>query len=615
VRTVSLNRALTLTLLSAIAAASLCACNEDKNNNSGLTSTYDGRSLSVIGSIRPKADPNMVAKIRQEEQESREKLIAAQQAAERAAAAKLQQQNAMANPANRDLPEVDQNPISGIANAFGFGGGNQENSIQNSPMMNSAPPPPATATYGGYGGAAGLIPPPPVVSLSTQASPAYPAVPDGYSGYPGGYGYPPPAAPYPYMQPPTAHLPGSMFSNRDQAPTIRGDDDEPKRKSIVVITPTGMEARSNYKQRDDLRLLVKAAFANSPQRELHEPKVASALAMADVKLPGSSSKGNISLSQRDIDNLINTPRVDEKAMPAVRKIEGDLTQAYYRYLYSFNRYTLTQQQVAARKQEVDVADSNSEKQRAAADLSSTETDADSAKDDLHSAQNDLASIAGVQAARTVIQKVTGVAPSMDSLAVDNPAPQGGGRRDSGLLGSMRSVFSKGNDKVAKANDDNDKAEKRERREKPEKHNKADKKGKDRHSKTDNAPEVASADEDEQPAQTASSAPAPSPAAAAGGSNSGISFELKNIQTTPRKSVLKVAIRNNTDDSLSIDPDNISVAEGDHKLADAAFRSDFDSTLVEPNHEVSGTITIFGRPWNDRLTVSLSDGGKKVTLHR
>jgi hypothetical protein len=107
------------------------------------------------------------------------------------------------------------------------------------------------------------------------------------------------------------------------------------------------------------------------------------------------------------------------------------------------------------------------------------------------------------------------------------------------------------------------------------------------------------------------APTPAPAAATGG----IAFELKNVQTTPRKSVLKVSIKNNGGESFSFDPDGVSVIEGDHKLADAAVRAEFDTTAVSPNSEVTGTITIFGRPWNDKLTVSLSEGGRTIQLHR
>jgi len=46
-----------------------------------------------------------------------------------------------------------------------------------------------------------------------------------------------------------------------------------------------------------------------------------------------------------------------------------------------------------------------------------------------------------------------------------------------------------------------------------------------------------------------------------------------------------------------------------------MRADFETTLVQPSQEVQGTITIFGRPWNDRLTVSLSDGTRNLQMHR
>ena len=39
------------------------------------------------------------------------------------------------------------------------------------------------------------------------------------------------------------------------------------------------------------------------------------------------------------------------------------------------------------------------------------------------------------------------------------------------------------------------------------------------------------------------------------------------------------------------------------------------TIVQPKQEVTGTVTIFGLPWNDRLSVSLSDGGRTILLHR
>jgi len=56
-------------------------------------------------------------------------------------------------------------------------------------------------------------------------------------------------------------------------------------------------------------------------------------------------------------------------------------------------------------------------------------------------------------------------------------------------------------------------------------------------------------------------------------------------------------------------------ENNQKLAEAAMRADFDTTLVQPNQEVKGTITIFGRPWNDKMTVSLSEGGKFLQMRR
>jgi hypothetical protein len=75
------------------------------------------------------------------------------------------------------------------------------------------------------------------------------------------------------------------------------------------------------------------------------------------------------------------------------------------------------------------------------------------------------------------------------------------------------------------------------------------------------------------------------------------------------------VRNNGGDSISVDADNVSVAEGDKKLADASVLTQFDQTLVAPNGEITGTITIFGRPWNDKLTVSLSEGGRTINLRR
>lgn len=611
----------------AFASLTLSACNEEKLNSDGsLSSEGGGRSLSVLGSIRPKADPHVLEKIRAEEAEARrkaEEAIAAQ-------AQSQQQQNAAADPANRDLPAVDQTPISassnpmdGIANAFGFGNNNQPQQPSGmgmgmgNPAMSipSVPtPPPQAASYGGYPsmGGGGMIPPPPAVTLSTQAAYSPPIDPN-YAQYMqgGGYGYGQPAYPQPYAAPPgPAHPAGSMFSNGGSNSAASAPAEEPKKKpSVVLITPTGMEARSPYKQRDELKVLVKGAFASASPPELRDPKISLVLAKTDVGLPAEATRGNISLTQRQIDNLFKTPPIDRRIMPSIKKVETDVAQAYFRYLYAFNKYTLTQQQVAARKQEMEVADSNSERQRAAADLSAAQNDAEGSKDDLRAAQTDLAAVAGAQAARSVITKVSGVTPSLESLAVASDSDSSA-TAQGGLIGSVQNAFGAlnfwnkgrgGKEAEPVAAAPPEKAQKA-----PKQKDQKDKK-KGGKGESGAATQIAiTPDVQESAPEPVKPTPAPS---------TGISFELKNVQTTPRKSVLKVAVRNNREESFNLDPDVISVLEGDHKLAEAAVRAEFDSTLVGPNQEVTGTITIFGRPWNDKLSVSLSEGGRTIQLHR
>ncbi len=123
-----------------------------------------------------------------------------------------------------------------------------------------------------------------------------------------------------------------------------------------------------------------------------------------------------------------------------------------------------------------------------------------------------------------------------------------------------------------------------------------------------APQVASAP------QGASASPADQ-AAVAQTPPSGVSVELKGVNITARKSTLSVVIKNSGQGDFSFNADDFSVAENNRKLSDAAMRADFDTTLVQPNQEVKGTITIFGRPWSDRLTVSLSDGSRVVQMRR
>jgi hypothetical protein len=621
-------------LIAAIVASfALTGCREDQQNADGsLSSDSGGRQMSVIGSLRPKADPNVLEKIHEEDEQKRkaaEAALAQQQQA-------LQQQNQAADPANRDLPAVDQNPISGIANALGFNTGAQPGT---SPSMNPnasmnagiptmstgsiAPPPPQTAMYGGYPsvGGAGMIPPPPAVSLTTAASPYQPPVDPNYQAYMnagaygGGYYQQPPPQYQPQAMMP-AHPAGSMFSNGGGNTSSAPPPEERKRPVMALITPTGMDARSPYKQRDDLKVLVKGAFSSTRYAELRDPKVAAILTRTDVGLPAEGTKGNLSVSPRQMASLFKNPVLDKRVWPAVGKLEQDVAQSYYRYLYAYNKYALTQQQVAARKQEMDMADSGSEKQRAAADLSTAQNDAEAAKEDLRAAQSDLASASGPQAARSVITKVSGVAPSIESLAVADEPQQ---TEQGGFMGTMSNAIGALNfwNKGKKEGDGQQVAsspvqeKSKPVKDKENKENKKDKKDKKK-GKGDGggSAQVAAnspADDSESIAER------PTPAAAA--PSAGISFELKNVQTTPRKSVLKVSVRNNGGESFNLDPDVISVLEGDKRLAEASVLAQFDSTLVAPNAEVTGTITIFGRPWNDKLTVSLSDGGKSVQLRR
>ncbi len=611
----------------------LCACNEQNDGNtSGMV---NGRSLNVMGSIRPKADPAMIEKIRQEE--------AARALAEQRQAAEAQNSGQSADPSSRNLPDVNTQPISGapgpVAGVDNTGNSSSTGVSTNikisDPMasMQSAPtmpmPQPQAASYaGGYGApssSAGLIPPPPAVTLSTQAAPIPPY--GGGDPYGNPYGNPyanPYANPYmnPYMQQQQqqqaqpAHPQGSMFASGGKSqPDNASADDQPKSRkpAMVVITPTGMEARSPYKQRDDLRLLFKGALSASPSRDLHEEKAAQALSKIDVGLPTESTRGNISLSPRQIDNLFKMPPLDKKLVPAIKKIQSELVQSYYRYLYAYNKFSLTQQQVAARKQEADVADSAAEKQRAASDLAQAQSDADASKDDLHAAQLDLAAVSGAPSARSIISRVSNIAPSLESLAQAEPSDSPSAKKEKessggfGFLGSMTSAFnmfgkSKPKESAQAAPDETKIARTQSDNGKDKKKGKKDK-------KAASAPkEIARAT---QAQDTASAQPDAAPAQATGS----IAFELKNVTTTPRKSILKVSIRNSGADSFNFDPEVVSVAEGDHKLAEAAVRTEFDTTTVPPNQEVTGTITIFGRPWNDRLSVSLSEGGRTIQLHR
>jgi hypothetical protein len=296
-------------------------------------------------------------------------------------------------------------------------------------------------------------------------------------------------------------------------------------------------------------------------------------------------------------------------------------QGYYRYLYSYNKFSLAQQTVAARKQEADVAQTNSEAQRAAADQAEAQTDQEAAKDDMRAAQAELAQLVGPTAASSIIRRVSGVTPALDSLTqtAEQPseASKGGGgvKNPLSLFAHHKKEKAQGDETAQNSENASDEraaqSDKSEKADKAEatKVAKADKKDK----KKVRADQHGKDKDDLSPAPDAvASKDAPADAAKEAGD---ISFQLKEVNVTPRKSILTVAIHNAGSNSFSFSPDVISISDGNHKLSDAAVRADFDQTLVQPNQEVKGTITIFGRPWNDRLAVVLSDGGKNIQMRR
>lgn len=600
------------------------------------SATVSQPGAGILGSLRPKTDPAVVERMRIEEQARLEKQKALEAAAQRA------DNQVSADGMGRVLPKVSMDPIAPpaeeVANTNGpiFTPANQSAaapipvptgaSSMGAPSAmtcggSSVPPPPPA---GGVGG--GLVPPPPAVTLSTQANIGMPAgMPmDPAAMYANPY-MNPYAIPYPMqgmpnmqaMVPPApqvalARPSGSPFAT---GPRSSSDDDEgaapeKKRANFVPITPTGMEARSAYKQRDDLKALWNGVLkGNAMSLLMKDEKFASQLGQVDIGLPAETTKGSFSISQRQVDAVFKNSSLDKRILQPVRKVQSDLVQAYYRYLYSYNKYALAQQTVAARKQEAEVASSDSERQRAAADQSQAQSDVDSAKDDMRSAQSELSMIAGPQAAKFIISKVSGVAPTNDALA--SGGESSGDAKSGNSGGGMFGLFhfgggGGGNDKKKAAPAQVETkvasvpAENKKEKETKKKGKKDSSASKEKTADLSPAPEASES--------TASSEPVPL-------APNGISFELKNVNVTARKSILTVSIRNGGANSFSFSPDVISISEGNHKLSEAAVRADFDQTMVQPNSEVKGTITIFGRPWNDRLAVSLSEGGKTIQMSR
>lgn len=598
--------------------------------------TVSQPGAGILGSLRPKTDPAVVERMRIEEQARQEKQKALEAAAQRA------DNQVNADGMGRVLPKVSMDPIAPpaeeVANANGpifspanssssspipvpTGGGGSSASGAPTMTYGGAPPPPPG---GGVGG--GLVPPPPAVTLSTQANIGG-AMPAGMPMDPSAmYANPymnPYAIPYPQMQMPQmqgfvppapqvalARPSGSPFAT---GPRSSSDDDEggvqeKRRANFVPITPTGMEARSSYKQRDDLKALWNGVLkSNSMSLLMKDDKFAQQLGQVDIGLPAETTKGSFSISQRQVDAVFKNAALDKRILQPVRKVQSDMVQAYYRYLYSYNKYALAQQTVAARKQEAEVASSQSEQQRAAADQSQAQADAESAKDDMKSAQTELSMIAGPQAAKYIISKVSGVTPTSEALASgggDSSSNAKSGNSGGGMFGMFHFGGGGGNEKKKEAPAAETKVASAPAENKKEKESK-------KKNKKDSASKEKSADLSPAPEATESTASSEPVPLAPGG----ISFELKNVNVTARKSILTVCIKNGGANNFSFSPDVISISEGNHKLSEAAVRADFDQTMVQPNQEVKGTITIFGRPWNERLAVSLSEGGKTIQMSR
>jgi hypothetical protein len=625
--------------------------------NSGPGGNVQGQG--ILSSFRPKADPTMVERLRQEDAAKMQQAALAQQ--------QMNQQMNEMDGTGRILPKVSMEPIAPPAEEVASAGAGMSVTAADSgaytPSTSGAVPQssgasaPATASYGGYNSpqvpappstgslGGGLVPPPPAVTLSTAAQTTVASAPQGDPGnpYANPYGNPyanPYGNPYanPYMNPYGIPYPQQAQPQGDGAPqrpalfgsgksrprSEEGEDDSRSQEkakkfaNFVPITPTGMEARSPYKQRDDLRVLWKGAITSSQLGgwSAKDPNIAAALQRIDVGLPGEVTKGSFSVGQRQVDAVFKPVFVDKRIQGQLRKTQSEMVQSYYRYLYSYNRFALAQQTVAARKQEVEVASTHSEQQRAAADLSQAQSEADSSKEDMRSAQLELSAVSGAAAARAIIQKVSGVAPSIESLAQAAPAPEAAPQGGFNVLGFLGFNKKKSDEqpppqespKAAKAD-----AKSQEKAEKTAKTKDKQPKEKTVAKAKKGGKEVAQGDL--EPAPVKGEPQSAGEKAEAPAASEGISFELKGKNISARKSVLNVSIRNTSDNAFSFSPEDISVQEGNQKLSEAAMRAEFDSTSIAPNGEVKGTITIFGRPWNDRLTISLSDGQRSIHMKR
>ena len=634
-------------------AALLTGCGLNADDGGGQTTATRG----VLGALRPGADPAVVKQLTLEERMRA-------QAQQQQNNGQANNQDSFLNGLSRVLPRVSTDPIAPPAEQVAAGSttssAEEGAAIVESANAAGSQPSPSVATYGAsyYGGSVpppppgalgiGMVPPPSAlpVSLSTQVQ--------TYSGNMADANYNPYINQYlnpygiPVQQQAAApqERPAGLFGNGRSSSAATDDGASSGNRQVVFnpITPSGMESRSQFKQRDDLRVLWKGAISQSSYLGAlaNDPKAVSQLNRVQVGLPSESTRGNFSVGSRQIDAIFKSGGMDKHIAPAVRKAQTELVQSYYRYIYTYNKFCFAQQTAAARKQEVELANSPAEQQRATADLSQAQNEVEGAKDDMRSAQVELAQASSPSAARAVIGKVSGVSPSLDSLiaaeARSNKSSSGKVAMFGSMFNPLGSFFKMGHSKPepkkeangesnseyaapenATASADLDKSSEQEQ---PGK-GKSKKKGK----LADPAPiksKLKVVEADTMPDLTPAPKEEPKATVEAPGRQSStshlldcasVSFMLKGVNVSPRKSVLTVAIKNAGNDAFNFSPDLISVAEGSRRLSEATTRADFDTTMVQPNEEVKGTITIFGRPWSDKLTVCLSEGGKAIQMRR
>jgi len=167
---------------------------------------------------------------------------------------------------------------------------------------------------------------------------------------------------------------------RRRASLSSSDDDDDsersRRANFVPITPTGMESRSAYKQKDDLKVLWKGALGNSAVQAMasRDERMAQQLTQIDVSLPSESSRGSFNVSQRLIRSGVQT---GVAGSPGGRIQVNQAAERPGAVLLSLSVFVQQLCQGAAnrwlpRKQEMDYAGIGLEKQLAAADLSSAQ---------------------------------------------------------------------------------------------------------------------------------------------------------------------------------------------------------------------------------------------------